>query len=293
MLHVSYSPQYFAPTHTRSMEKLTAVAQALAQLDYIQLHAPEPLDCAVFKQLHDPKYVEAFFTGKPNKLATFQGFKPWTEQIRDAVIAINSGQILAAQLAWKHGIAANIAQGFHHAMYEYGGAYCSFNGLALVAQQFPHKRIFILDCDQHGGNGTAEFTQRLDNLFNFSIFGLPFGCAHYERAYTRHIHKDHGNFDQYQQAIQEGFAMAREWQADLIIYQAGMDCHQNDPYGSSWLSSELLAQRDGLVFELAKQHQIPLMFLLAGGYQPLEDLVPLHVKTFEIAHDIYFKAKVA
>ena len=28
-----------------------------------------------------------------------------------------------------------------------------FNGLALVAKQYPEKRIFILDCDQHGGDG--------------------------------------------------------------------------------------------------------------------------------------------
>lgn len=287
MLNVCYSPDYFAVTHTNSMEKLTAVAEVLQLLPYIQFHEPQDLDLDVLKQLHDPQYVEAFLTGTPTKLATFAGFKPWNEQLRDAVLKINAGQILAAELAWQHGISANIAQGFHHAVYEYGGAFCTFNGLALVAQCFPDKRIFVLDCDQHGGNGTAEFTRRMDNLFNFSIHGLPFGCPTYERSETRHIHKSQGNFAQYTLAIHEGFQKALAWGADLIIYQAGMDCHQADPFGSTWLTKELLQRREEMVFNLAKKHKIPLMFVLAGGYQHLPDLVELHKMTFTTAHSVY------
>ena len=79
-----------------------------------------------------------------------------------------------------------------------------------------------------------------------------------------------------------------DWDADLIIYQAGMDCHQNDPFGSPWLTTELLEKREELVFSLAKKHKIPLLFVLAGGYQALPDLVPLHLKTFEMAYMIYY-----
>ncbi len=288
MLHVCYSPQYFAHTHTNSMEKLTFVAERLQEYDYICLHEPEPLEGDVLKSLHDPNYVEAFLTGEPRKLASIQGFKPWNPQLRDAVLSVNGGQILAAQLAWQHGLAANIAQGFHHATPDFGSCYCTFNGLALVAQHFPDKRIFVLDCDQHGGNGTADFVLKLPNLYNFSIYGQAFGCASYERAETRHIHPKTGNFKSYQQAIEEGFAAAQAWQADLIIYQAGMDCHQDDPHGSTWFSTDLIEKRDELVFRLAKQSQIATMFVLAGGYQKLSKLIPLHVRTFEIAAQIYY-----
>ncbi len=71
-----------------------------------------------------------------------------------------------------------------------------------------------------------------DNLFNFSIYGLAFGCPSYARSETRHIHKDKGTFSQYIIAIHEAFQAALDWKADLIIYQAGMDCHQDDPCGS-------------------------------------------------------------
>lgn len=289
MLDVCYSPHYFARTHTNSMEKLSAVADALKTWGKIRFHEPPSIDIDLLRQLHDPQYIDAFLTGTPEKLATFSGFKPWNEQLRDAVLKINAGQILAAELAWKNGISANIAQGFHHAVYEYGGSFCTLNGLALVAQKFPNKRIFVLDCDQHGGNGTAEFTRRLDNLFNFSIYGLPFGCPTYERSETRHVHKDQGNFAKYTLAIHEGFQKALEWKADLIIYQAGMDCHQHDPFGSKWLTTELLQKREEIVFNLAKKHQIPIMFVLAGGYQSMPELVDLHLKTFAAAIEIYRK----
>ncbi len=287
MLDVCYSSQYVARTHTNSMEKLKAVADALNTWGSIRFHKPEVLDIEILKQIHEPSYVDAFNTGTPEKLATMSGFKPWNIQLRDAVLSINAGQILAAELAWKNGIAANIAQGFHHAMPEFGGSFCTFNGLALIAQQFPNKKIFVLDCDQHGGDGTAEFTRRFSNLFNFSIYGLIFGCPTYPRSVTRHVHKDKGNFAQYTIAVHEAFQMAKDWGADLIVYQAGMDCHQADPFGSSWLSRELLQKREEMVFKLAKRSQIATMFVLAGGYQKLEDLVELHLLTFKAAQQAY------
>ena len=81
--------------------------------------------------------------------------------------------------------------------------------------------------------------------------------------------------------------MIERFQADLIVYQAGMDCHQKDKYGSKWFTTELLYQRDQAVFRMAKQKGIPILFVLAGGYQPLEELVPLHVNTFIAANVTY------
>lgn len=287
MLDVCYSPRYFARTHTNSMEKLKSVADALSTWGNIKFHEPKILDIELLRQLHSPEYADAFYTGQPKKLATISGFKQWNKQLRDAVLRINAGQLMAAELAWQNGISANIAQGFHHAQYEFGGGYCTFNGLALIAQQFPDKKIFVLDCDQHGGDGTADFSLRLENLFNFSIYGLAHGCPTYPRSLTRHIHKENGSFSQYTLAIHEGFQQAQAWEADLIIYQAGMDCHQGDPFGSSWFTAELIHKREETVFKLAKRSGIPTMFVLAGGYQSLDSLVPLHLYSFQAAIDAY------
>ncbi len=287
MLKACYSPRYFAQTHTNSMEKLTAVADVLRTQQMAELVDPGLIDIEILRKLHHPHYVDAFLSGQ-SAFATIQGFKPWNEQLRDAILSVQAGQLRGAEIALKEGIAANIAQGFHHASYESGAAYCTFNGLALVAKQYPEKRIFILDCDQHGGDGTAIFTNRMTNLINFGIFGIRFGCRAGERSLTRYIHPKQGNFDLYREAIFEAFQYASRWEADLMIYQAGMDCHQHDKYGSRWLTTELLFERDRIVFDMAKKMKIPLLFVLAGGYQALDDLVPLHVNTFKAANEIYF-----
>ena len=287
MLKACYSSRYFAKTHTNSMEKLTAVAQVLEQDELADLVDPESIDPRILYSIHDPAYVKAFMQGK-KPMALIQGFKHWSPQFREAILSIQAGQLVATALALKYGISANVAQGFHHAVYERGNAYCTFNGLALIAKQYPKKKIFVLDCDQHGGNGTAEYAEHIENLFNFSIYGLAFGCRSHDRSFTRHIHPKKGNFEEYQTAILEGFETALNWQADIVIYQAGMDCHQKDRFGSAWFSSEMLYQRDLMVFEMAKKYHLPIMFVLAGGYQPLIDLVPLHVDTFRAANAVFY-----
>jgi acetoin utilization deacetylase AcuC-like enzyme len=204
------------------------------------------------------------------------------------VLAINAGQLRGAQLALEEGIAANVGQGFHHATYEKGMGYCTFNGLALVAQEFPLLRVGILDCDEHQGNGTAQFTGRLKNLFNFTIYGTSFGAPGLPRSVNRHLGAH--DFDAYLYALDEGLRQMKDWEADLLLYQAGADPHVDDPLGSLGLTSEQLRKRDRCVFEQVKEWELPTLFVLAGGYQtPIESaLAPLHVATFEEAADIFF-----
>lgn len=286
-LQTCYSPRYYAITPTNSMEKLTAIADVLAEENITDFLDPGLIDTDILRNLHDPNYVDAFISGQ-KPLATIQGFRKWNEQLRDAVLSVQAGQLVAAEIAFKEGIASNLAQGFHHATYEWGNAFCTFNGLALIAQQYPNKKIFVLDCDQHGGNGTAEFTKRLPNLFNYSVCGLPFGCISSEQSILHVIHPKTGNFQEYMSAVKDGLRTAQEWQADLIIYQAALDCHQRDPFGSQWFTDEMIFERDAIVFETIKRLGIPLLFVMAGGYQNLRDLVPLHVSTYRTVNDIYF-----
>lgn len=287
MVKTCYSPRYFASTPTNSMEKLSAVADVLVAENLADMVEPDLIDTDILRQLHNPDYVDAFLVGK-KPLALMQGFRKWNEQLRDAVLTIQQGQILSAEIAFKEGIAANLAQGFHHAVYDFGNAFCTFNGLALIAMLYPDKKIFVLDCDQHGGNGTAEYTQRYENLYNYSVCGLPFGCMQLERSTIHQIHPRTGNFEDYMHCVAEGLKKAQEWGADLIIYQAGADCHQKDPFGSSWMTSEMMCERDLTVFREIKQLGIPLLFVLAGGYQALETLIPLHVNTFKAVNMVYF-----
>ena len=271
------------------MKKLAPVARAAEAAGYVTLHDPGLIDRDKLRTLHDPDYVRAFITGK-GRLARAQGWE-WTAKIRTGVLAINAGQIVAARMAFEHGIAGNVAQGFHHAKPERGWYYCTFNGLALVAQEFPEKRIFVLDCDEHCGDGTAEFTKRLPNLFNFSINGTNWGMNESDRSICRTLITLKHQFTPYRNALEEAFGSIRAWRPDLIIYQAGADPHEHDPLGTLGMTTEHLMERDHLVFRFCKSEGIPVLFVLAGGYQtPIEEkLLPLHLNTFKAAWDEYCK----
>ena len=55
---------------------------------------------------------------------------------------------------------------------------------------------------------------------------------------------------------------------ELIIYNAGTDCMQNDPLGNLNISPQGMIDRDELMFEYAlNQFKVPIVMLLSGGYQ--------------------------
>ena len=94
--------------------------------------------------------------------------------------------------------------------------------------------------------------------------------------------------------LNEAIDLISERRPHLVIYQAGMDPHRNDPLSRSKMSGEFLAKRDEFVMETLLSLTIPFFFVLAGGYQePMEEkLVPLHVRTFEIAAKLKHRAAV-
>ena len=159
--------------------------------------------------------------------------------------------------------------GFHHAGWDQGHAFCTFNGL-LVAALALHargqvQRVAILDCDQHFGDGTRDGIRRL---------GLDW-ISHYTYGAdppTRETAED------WLTAL-PGIVASTAAGADLVLYQAGADPHEDDPWGGC-LSTEQLARRDRIVFRTCQEMEAPVVTNLAGGYQkPVERVVALHVQT--------------
>ena len=285
-----YNQEYYAPTITTSMRKLPLIAKQIEDKEISQLHNPYltidkdyVIECLL--KLHNPQYVKDFLNGTGK--CSSNGWD-WTEQIKEGVLALTAGQIAGAKMAFDKGISANIYAGAHHAKYDSGGGFCTFNGLALVAQEFPDKKIMILDCDEHQGDGTMDFIHRLPNLYNYSIYGTEMdGAVRYdvaERHRDVYLHKP--RFGQYRDALMVALATAQaDWKPDLIIYQAGVDCHVNDPLGTLDLTTDHLFMRDELVFEFCRDFEIPILFVMAGGYD--DEAVSLHTNTFKAAHEKY------
>jgi acetoin utilization deacetylase AcuC-like enzyme len=281
----AYSDSYFSNTRTPSMRKLPLVARQAAESGCAELVEPPPATKSDLERIHDPAYVRSILTGEGPLSRCAFGY--WSEDYRDGVLAINGGNILAARMALEDGIAANVAQGFHHAHPDGGGGFCTFNGLALVAATRPDLQVLVIDCDEHGGDGTAEFTKILPNLSNFSVCGHRFGAYEGPRSIVHHVPA--GDESEARLSLDAALRFAAERRPDLVIYQAGMDPHADDPLSASKMSGAFLAKRDELIMEtLALEIGIPFFFVLAGGYQePMEQkLVSLHLQTFQTAAKI-------
>ncbi|MEM6559611.1 MAG: histone deacetylase [Myxococcota bacterium] len=275
MIPSVFSPNYVVNTPARNMVKLGRVHELAQREGLMRSALPRPLDRAVLSSLHDEFYVRDFLNGR-RPLSTSNNL-PWSEELVSAVLLMNGGMLSAYELACEYGVAVNVANGFHHAMPDRGEAYCTFNGLALLAHCNPSTRVFVLDIDQHGGNGTETFCAQLENLTAFSIHGSRFGCTGGLRSHLRLVREARTQPELFLRALDEALELAAEH--DVLVYQAGVDCHYADPHGSMGLDDALLMQRDETVAAWARKHGKPLVVCLAGGYQSMDIVCELHLRT--------------
>jgi acetoin utilization deacetylase AcuC-like enzyme len=71
---------------------------------------------------------------------------------------------------------------------------------------------------------------------------------------------------------------------DLLLYQAGADPLQDDPYSPLSLTHHDLFVRDRMVFEFARRNSLPTAWTLAGGYtRDIAKVVEVHLNTFRAA----------
>jgi acetoin utilization deacetylase AcuC-like enzyme len=177
-------------------------------------------------------------------------------------------------------VACAPVSGFHHAHYDSGGGFCTFNGLTVTAAKLLAERlvqrVMILDCDQHFGDGSEQIIGRLslDRSVENASFGRWFHKPAHATAYLTRL-----------RGIVERLS-----DFDLVLYQAGADVHVDDPLGGV-LTTEQMVLRDRIVFEAARRQAIPIAWNLAGGYQdPIEGVLALHLNTMRACVDAYCDA---
>jgi acetoin utilization deacetylase AcuC-like enzyme len=275
VLHVVHHADYTAPRPERGtfrFDKYYLVMEELRSSGApITVHAPEPMPREWLEAVHCPTYVDEVLRAEvPRHKERRIGF-PVTPAITSRVRYTNGGTWAAAQLARRHGYAANSAAGSHHALHDTGAGYCVFNDLAvtanrLIAERDAH-RVLIVDLDVHQGDGTASLTAGRADIFTLSLhaeknfpvrkarssldIGLPDGLDDdgYMAVLTRHLPQ-----------VMEDFA------PDFVLYQAGVDPHRDDKLGRLALSDAGLALRDRFVVREARQRGVPLASALGGGY---------------------------
>ena len=251
-------------TRSRSSEKAKDVVAAWQMAGFpIELRPVVPASIGDLCLAHDPTFVNGVLAGKINN-----GFHNRRLDIAKTLPLTSGAMLGACSSALEYGIACAPVSGFHHAGFANARAFCTFNGLMVAALKLilDHRvrRVMILDCDQHLGDGTDDIIHHLKiaNVENVS-FGRWFMTNVQADRYLEMLDRQARRFPEF----------------DLIIYQAGADAHVDDPLGGV-LTTEQMSERDRVVFTAAKSSGVPLAWNLAGGYrEPFSRVVALHVDT--------------
>jgi acetoin utilization deacetylase AcuC-like enzyme len=297
-MRVFYATQFVLPLpagHRFPMGKYQLLRDRLAaELPAIELMQAQPATDGELALVHSPAYITAISDGSVDpKVMREIGF-PWSEAMAERARRSVGATIAACRIAFKGGIAANIAGGTHHAYRDKGGGFCVFNDAAVASRLMQAEwarvrgrvlKVAIVDLDVHQGNGTAAIFRGDPTVFTLSMHGqknfpfrkeasdldveLPDGCGDDD-----YLHALEGALDE----------LDRRFEPGLVIYLAGADPHEGDRLGRLKLTWDGLEARDRRVFDWAWQRRIPLAFAMAGGYgNRIEDTVQVQVNTFAVA----------
>ena len=266
--------------------RLEAHAAAGAALEFVEPHAATDEELL---RVHDRGYVGRVFSGTLTRDEQRRIGFPWSEPLVERSLRSTGAAIDAAAAAVDDGIAASLAGGTDHAGTSWGEGFCVFNDTAVATREMQARgaarRVLILDCDVHQGNGTAEIFAADPTVFTMSIHGARnFPLRKYPSSLD--VPLDDGTDDDaylaaLAPAVVESFGRGRP---DLVFYIAGADPYEHDRLGRLRLTKQGLVDRDRLVRHAARAAGVPLAIVLGGGYSAdLDAIVDIHAATMLMA----------
>lgn len=267
--------------YSRLRERLAASGRFLAG-DFL---VPDAASDEEILKAHDDAYLRRVVGGTLDVAEQRRIGFPWSAQMVERSRRSAGATLAACRVALSEGCAANLAGGTHHAHRDFGSGFCVFNDAAIAAltmrAEARVRRVAIIDCDVHQGDGTAAILAEEPDVFTFSIHGaknFPFRKAQSDLDIEL---PDATGDETYLEALRRGLATVFERIApELVIYLAGADPYRDDRLGRLALSIDGLAARDALVLDECVRRHIPVAVAMAGGYaRDIDDTVAIHANT--------------
>jgi acetoin utilization deacetylase AcuC-like enzyme len=249
--------------------------------------------------VHTADYVDAVANGTlARDIQRRIGF-PWSPLMVERARRSVGATIAAARCAVADGCAANLAGGTHHAFADRGEGYCVFNDVAVAARVLQRdralRRITIVDCDVHQGNGTAAIFAGDAEVFTLSLHGVknfPF------KKETSHLDVgfDDGTTDEPYLAVLAHTLreVMRRHRPEFVFYLAGADPYEGDRLGRLKLTIDGLRRRDEMVLASCRDARVPVAITMSGGYAPdVDAIVAIHSNTVRTAATLWHNVSVS
>lgn len=255
---------------------------------------PDILSEEIITLTHSKEYWIKLKTLNLSKMEERRSGFPLSHNLVKRERIIMNGTVLATEYATKYGVAFNIAGGTHHAYSNKAEGFCLLNDNAIAANYLLHNnlagKVLIIDLDVHQGNGTAEIFKNNPNVFTYSMHCVKNLFSNKEKS-NLDIELESGIEDkEYLNRLHASLpGVIRSFKPDFVFYQSGVDVLSTDKLGQLRLSRQGCLERDRQVFELCKNHKLPVVVDMGGGYSPrISDIVEAHCNTFRVATQIFF-----
>jgi len=274
-----FPAQKYALLHAQVAESLTPP---------VVLRVPDAASDEQLLRAHDAEYLAKVADGTLSEREVRRIGLPWSPELVERSRRSVGGTMEACRAALTDGIAISLSGGTHHAFADHGEGFCIFNDCAVTARTMQAeervRRIVIIDCDVHQGNGTAAILADDPTVFTFSIHGAKNFPFHKERSDLDVELADRVDDATYLAALTAGMdAALAAARADLAIYLAGADPFVGDALGRLALSKAGLAERDRLVLDRCRRAGLPVAVVMAGGYaRQIQDTVDIHLETVRL-----------
>ena len=240
---------------------------------------------------HDARYIERVARGELDDAEVRRIGFPWSEAMVERSRRSSAGTVAACRAALTDGVAVNLAGGTHHAFAAKGEGFCVFNDSAVAARALQAdgsvRRVVVVDCDVHQGNGTASIFAADDTVVTYSIHGANNFPYRKERSDVDVPLPDGTRDEEYLAALARTLPpVLRDARAGLAIFVTGADPHENDRFGRLKLTAAGIAARDRYVFAACREAGIPVAASMAGGYgRDVGETAAIHLETVRAAAD--------
>ncbi|OLS29104.1 MAG: Acetoin utilization protein AcuC [Candidatus Heimdallarchaeota archaeon LC_2] len=264
---------------------------------------PSIVDPSVIELAHTKEYISTL-----NEMSV-PGFIPSHEGRLEALTKFNLGTgdcpifenmaqiselIVGSTLSAAEGLMKNefskafvLLAGLHHASQDRASGFCYYNDVNVTIRNLQNQneniKILYLDTDLHAGDGvnyefyndpnvlTISFHESGEFIFPGTCFPDEIGSKEGTGYAINLPFYPYTSDDLYQKALFKYIpTFMDDFQPDIVIWQAGVDGHRDDPLGHLQLTTNSYVKFGEFVNQLSEKMETPrLLALGGGGYNPI------------------------